>query len=186
MEKSSSCYVLRLAAQRRKPKKETAQYYWQTLILGGKEDLQEAVPWTAYNELDAAPRKLLENRGKVKSKASMELSSIPGGSPGTILEIINFLQDNTTGAARLLRAVGFLRERKWFSTACATIGFTGPGVSVGDIVFVFNGSPTPHVIRRGPDQDKEVYTFIGDANVYGLVSGEVDEMDLQDTEIVMV
>ncbi|XPS71005.1 hypothetical protein M3J09_003196 [Ascochyta lentis] len=165
---------------------EDDEYYWRTLVLGRTKHKQGTLTRRTYKLFHVALRKLLRNQKKVFSKASPRLLSGPGGSCDVISQAVESLQDNTTDPGRFLAATKLLQGGKLFFTASGNPGFTGPGARVGDIVCVFNGSLTPHVIRRVPGQGKETYKFVGDAYVHGLMNGEVDEMNLQDREFVMV
>lgn len=68
-------------------------------------------------------------------------------------------------------------------------GFTTEGVRPGDMVCVFGGSRTLHVIRRvveGYGDGVERWRFVGDAYVYGLMHGEADDTDVEETQFCMV
>jgi hypothetical protein len=59
-------------------------------------------------------------------------------------------------------------------------------VQPGDLVCLLNGSPTLHVIRREKDRDSEVYRFVGDAYMDGMMHGEADTEELETRDLVFV
>jgi hypothetical protein len=77
--------------------------------------------------------------------------------------------------------------RQLFKTKEGRLGLVKRGVQPGDTVCVLDGSPTPHVIRnwRTSDQATQIWHFIGDAYVHGLMSGEVDALGIESVDIVL-
>jgi hypothetical protein len=67
-------------------------------------------------------------------------------------------------------------------------GYTIRGVKPGDAVCVFNGAPTPHVLRKASYIAAGVvrWKIVGHAYVDGLMHGEADEMALKEKDIVLV
>lgn len=64
--------------------------------------------------------------------------------------------------------------------------FTQLRVEIGDILYVFNGSPVPHVIRRAANQAGGAYQLVGDAYVQGLMEGEVYSKGIQEEDVLLV
>ncbi|KAJ4364235.1 hypothetical protein N0V95_000857 [Ascochyta clinopodiicola] len=80
-----------------------------------------------------------------------------------------------------------LAERQLFNTTHGRFGFTLRGVVCGDLVCVFNGSQTPHVVRRVEDRGgRPRYRFVGDAYVHGVMYGEADDMNVAEMEMTLV
>lgn len=83
--------------------------------------------------------------------------------------------------------ISMLRKRSFFTTEQGRFGFTSLGVRPDDVLCVFNGSQTPHVIRRVDDRDgEERYKLIGDAFVLDLMYGAADGMDVEEKTFVIV
>lgn len=62
--------------------------------------------------------------------------------------------------------------RQLFTTADGHFGFGNVGVQEGDVLCVFNGAPTPHVLRKvtgsGGDDDG-THTLVAPAYVHGMI-----------------
>ena len=78
--------------------------------------------------------------------------------------------------------------RQLFLTKDGRFGFTLRGVKPGDVVCVFDGAPTPHVLRKTSEADdaSERWRFVGDAYVHDLMDREADAMDVESRDIVLV
>jgi len=78
--------------------------------------------------------------------------------------------------------------RQLFLTKDRRLGFTLRGVKPGDVVCVFDGAPTPHVLRRVSQADNalERWRFVGDAYVHDLMNCEADAMDIESRDVVLV
>ena len=72
------------------------------------------------------------------------------------------------------------RGRSYFSTEGKRVGLGPRDVSPGDLVCVFEGSPTPYVLRATASGTS--YTFIGECYVHGLMNSEA--LDMRDEGIV--
>ncbi|KAK3983887.1 het-6-heterokaryon incompatibility protein, partial [Cladorrhinum sp. PSN332] len=59
--------------------------------------------------------------------------------------------------------------RRVFVTELGYIGLAPIASMLGDEVCVLMGSKVPHVIRR----DGDIYRFVGECYVYGIMDGEV-------------
>ncbi|KAJ4992474.1 heterokaryon incompatibility protein [Stagonosporopsis vannaccii] len=98
--------------------------------------------------------------------------------------------DKTTAAGRFVEHTIYTQSgRQVIFTTNGVSGFAtygDPGVLPGDRVIVFNGAPTPHIVRRIAGRTDETYQLIADAYVYGLMNGEVDHLKLKDQDIVLV
>ena len=67
--------------------------------------------------------------------------------------------------------------RRFFLTQGLYFGFGGKSVKVGDKVVVLLGGKVPYILRRLEEQE-DMYKYIGDAYVHGIMNGEaVDAMD---------
>jgi hypothetical protein len=76
--------------------------------------------------------------------------------------------------------------RQFFKMQNHTMGLTLEGVHAGDLVCLLSGAPTPHVIRRVREREDDVYRFVGDAYVDGMMHGEADTEDLEARDLVFV
>lgn len=92
--------------------------------------------------------------------------------------------------AKILTKQALLTRRQLFNTAHGRFGFTTRGVQPGDIVCVFHGASTPHVLRRAGQRESQVYQVIGDAYIHGLMHGkidlEADDIEAEEQDIVLV
>ncbi|KAF2027769.1 hypothetical protein EK21DRAFT_91278 [Setomelanomma holmii] len=81
-----------------------------------------------------------------------------------------------------------LTDRQLFLSKEGGFGYAILGVQPGDVVCVFAGVPTPHILRNldnaGDQSDR--WQFVGDAYVHGLMKGEADAMDVEEKYIVLV
>jgi hypothetical protein len=77
-------------------------------------------------------------------------------------------------------------DRHLFSTATGYFGLVIKGVLPGDLVCVFNTATTPHVIRKMPDDEADVYQVVGDAYVSDLMYGQVDDLGIHVRDIELV
>ncbi|KAH7071134.1 hypothetical protein BKA63DRAFT_517379 [Paraphoma chrysanthemicola] len=94
--------------------------------------------------------------------------------------------DKETAALLFMTKLRYLRGRQLFSTKARRLGFTIRGVRAGDVVSVLNNSPVAHVVRKVTDRDGEVYKFVGDAYVQGLMHVQADNLDVEAKELVFV
>jgi hypothetical protein len=88
-----------------------------------------------------------------------------------------------------LRGMQFHNQRQLFQAKERRFGFTIRGVLPGDRICALNGSRVPHVIRKVTEDNRnesELWKFVGDAYVHGLMNGEADEIDVEERDIVFV
>ncbi|ORY18149.1 hypothetical protein BCR34DRAFT_596390 [Clohesyomyces aquaticus] len=100
--------------------------------------------------------------------------------------IVHHFVGSDTPAANFCIELIVLTDRVLFLTMQGYLGFGMRGLKVGDIVCVFHGSPTPHILRRVEGADEELYELIGAAFVYGIMNGQIDEVDIADQEFTLV
>lgn len=81
-----------------------------------------------------------------------------------------------------------LNDRQILWTQENRIGFTIPGARPGDVVCVINRATIPHASRKveGVGGEVQRWRFVGDGIIHGLMSREVDEMDVEDSDILLV
>ena len=68
-----------------------------------------------------------------------------------------------------------VRNRIFGVTAKRYMGLLPRGTQIGDLVCVFNGAPTPCVLRRRLDNDG--YLLLGECYVHGIMDGEILQME---------
>ncbi|KAI1332850.1 heterokaryon incompatibility protein-domain-containing protein [Xylariaceae sp. FL0255] len=78
----------------------------------------------------------------------------------------------------------FLQSRRLFTTACGRFGFSSPAVVPGDLVCIFDYAWTPHIIRQ--EEGSSSYHLVSEAYVNGMMRGEVQNLGLERTDIVIV
>ncbi|KAH7400573.1 heterokaryon incompatibility protein-domain-containing protein [Phaeosphaeria sp. MPI-PUGE-AT-0046c] len=80
------------------------------------------------------------------------------------------------------------QQKQLFFTKGDRFGFTMRGVKPGDSVCVLHGALVPHVLRKvdSLEEGEDRWRFVGDALVHGLMSGEADEMSVDETEFCLV
>lgn len=74
-----------------------------------------------------------------------------------------------------------LNGRQLFTTAEGHFGFGNVGVHEGDVVCIFNGAPTPHVLRKATESGggDETYTLVAASYIHGMMNGEIEELGLE-------
>jgi hypothetical protein len=92
-----------------------------------------------------------------------------------------------TPAGTFFDRLKWLRCRQLFRTKKGKLGFRESGVKPGDVLCILDGSPVVHVLRRlrVAQDGEQIWQFVGDAYVHGLMAGEVDELSIDSTSIVL-
>lgn len=75
--------------------------------------------------------------------------------------------------------------RQLFSTVDGRFGFGNVGLQEGDVVCIFNGAVTPHILRKVSGHDG-TYTLVAAAYIHGLMKGEIEELGLEREEIRLI
>lgn len=75
--------------------------------------------------------------------------------------------------------------RQLFITADGRFGFGNVGLHEGDVVCIFQGAVTPHILRKVSGNDG-TYTLVASAYIHGLMNGEIEELGLEREEIRLV
>lgn len=119
----------------------------------------EAENWEAFNavQLDATDKETLDLL-----------------DPGT--PFINFLTATAIG----------LLGRCLFSTPSGQLGFGTSTLQKDDVLCVFDGARTPHILRRTLGTNGDVYSLIGEAYVHGMMNGEVEDLGLERQDVILV
>ena len=81
--------------------------------------------------------------------------------------------------------VEFQVGRQLFTTADGRFGCGNVGVQEGDVVCVFQGAVTPHVLRKVSGHHR-TYTLVAAAYVHGVMNGEIEELGLEKDEIHLI
>lgn len=77
--------------------------------------------------------------------------------------------------------------RQLFSTPDGRLGFGNVGMQEGDVVCIFNGAVTPHVLRKVNGDDSDVtYKLVAAAYVHGMMNGEIQELGLEAKDIHLI
>jgi hypothetical protein len=97
-----------------------------------------------------------------------------------------FVQPTLTPELEFIAGMFWSSGRQFFKMQNHKMGLALRGVQAGDMVCLLSGAPTPHVIRRVRERDDEVYRFVGDAYVDGMMHGEADTEDLEICDLVFV
>ncbi|KAH8725530.1 heterokaryon incompatibility protein-domain-containing protein [Phaeosphaeriaceae sp. PMI808] len=74
------------------------------------------------------------------------------------------------------------RSRNWKRR----FGFCSNAVQIGDVVCVFDGATTPHILRKVSNRDGTVYRAISDAYVESLMVKEADGLDVEVQDITLI
>ena len=145
----------------------------------GNEALYKSVQAAAKVHSDTCfGHRLLETSEVVEPKTKAEEDKID--------KALYFVQPTLTPELEFIGAMWHSGGRNFFKTQNQRMGFTLRGVEAGDVVCLLSGAPTPHVIKRISDRHDEVYRFVGDAFVDGMMHGEVDTQDLVTRDLVFV
>lgn len=91
-----------------------------------------------------------------------------------------------TPTQNIITKMMFLTDRQLFNTTEGFFGVVIRGVQPGDLVCVFNSATTPHVLRRVPGEDSDVYEVVGDAYVNDLMYCQADYLDIAVRDIELV
>jgi hypothetical protein len=79
------------------------------------------------------------------------------------------------------------QEKQLFWTKEDRFGFTMRGVQTGDAICVLDGAEVPHVLRKVDATGAEdMWRFVGDAFIAGLMRGEADGMDVVERNFCIV
>lgn len=80
------------------------------------------------------------------------------------------------------------KGRQLFTTADGRFGFGHLGIREGDVVCIFNGAPTAHVLRKasGSGDGDGTYTLAAAAYVHGMMNGEIKKLGLEAEEIRLI
>jgi hypothetical protein len=81
----------------------------------------------------------------------------------------------------------WVRCRQLFRTKEGRLGLMMRGVQSGDIVIILDGLPVVHVLRplKVTQDGKQLWQFVGNAYVHGMMNGEVDELGIESISIVL-
>lgn len=66
------------------------------------------------------------------------------------------------------------------------MGFVWAPAREGDVLVVFDGAPTPHVLRPAVGQEAQSHTLVGQAHVNGMMDGKVYTLGIQKQDITLV
>lgn len=161
--------------------------YWRSLIGNDTKSWYGTITHKHYEAFHIGLQKFSRNSRKFAWGSFDETHTEFWRRPYVrMLEARRTLADPSSKAGLFLGRLNVIENRQLFITVKGVPGFTNNGVQKGDIICVFKGAPTPHVLRRVPDRLDEKYTLIGEAYVHGLMNGEVDSMNLDDQDIVLV
>lgn len=75
--------------------------------------------------------------------------------------------------------------RQLFSTADGHFGFGNVGIQEDDVVCIFNGAVTPHVLRK-VNGDDGTYKLVAAAYIHGMMNGEIQELGLETEDIHLI
>ncbi|KAI0187628.1 hypothetical protein F4808DRAFT_33689 [Astrocystis sublimbata] len=117
-----------------------------------------------------------EVQGMANTKASQELE----------LAIENVIMSDS----QFMKFLGpfwiCLQNRKLFTTDTGRFGFSSMHMEKGDVLCVFNGATTAHVLRSLNDGDTKVCRLLGEAYVHGCMNGEIANSGLAEQDLVVV
>lgn len=159
--------------------------YWQTLV---NYDRSRDLSYKSYESFIVALQSFARNDNKLY--APIVEDAPPAWSQRARkranLAFRNLYYSSNDAGHYRWQMENAVRDRQVFRTCDGLFGFTNKGVLPGDDLCVFNGAPTPHVLRKVSDRSDEAYRLVGNAFVYDLMHGEVDDMDLPEQGILLV
>lgn len=82
------------------------------------------------------------------------------------------------------KIVMYQTGRQLFATRARDLGFGPCGIDKADVVCIFNGAKTPHVLRRLDPGDK--YRLVGEAYLHGYMYGEVEDLGVHEESITLI
>ncbi|KAI6081693.1 hypothetical protein F4821DRAFT_18625 [Hypoxylon rubiginosum] len=81
-----------------------------------------------------------------------------------------------------------LWDNRPFTTTSGRFGYGRKSMEEGDILCIFDGSTTAHLIRRKKKgrPGAEVYQLVGEAFVHGMMYGEINNLDIEEQDITLI
>lgn len=76
--------------------------------------------------------------------------------------------------------------RQLFSTAGRSFGCGDVGVQEGDMICIFDGAVTPHVLRKANGDCDGTYTLVAAAYIHGVMNGEIERLGLEAKDIILI
>lgn len=78
--------------------------------------------------------------------------------------------------------------RQLFVTTNNVLGLGPRGIELGDVVCVFDGARTPHILRTidNAEGSELRYSLIGEAYLHGYMYGEVEDLEIEEEFITLV
>jgi hypothetical protein len=171
--------------------------YWQTLIGDQLPDCSPSLTRQCFLDFQTGLRRVRDLFDKV---------GVIGKRPedGTLVEVIEGWEPSTPEEADIYHFMTSeesspyfpiwetihvrLSDNRPFTTKSGRFGYGRVSVKDGDVLCIFDGSTTAHLIRRkdkGRLGDKE-YQLVGEAFVHGVMYGEIRDLDINEQDIILI
>lgn len=81
-----------------------------------------------------------------------------------------------------------LSDHRPFTTTSGRFGYGRESVEEGDVLCIFDGSTTAHLIRRKDNghHGGEVFQLVGEAFVHGMMYGEIEQFGIEEQNITLI
>ncbi|KAL9619050.1 MAG: hypothetical protein Q9160_006305 [Pyrenula sp. 1 TL-2023] len=79
-----------------------------------------------------------------------------------------------------------LEHRRLFTTSQGRLGFGPKTTQEADVVCILNYACTAHILRQAKNEGTEKYKLLGEAYVHGMMTGEIEALDLEEQDIRLV
>ncbi|KAI9692699.1 MAG: hypothetical protein M1820_009450 [Bogoriella megaspora] len=166
--------------------------YWRTLV----GNLTERTDYTLTRETFFEFRRGLDAWAKYVEKLDFDnkmlINECAFGTTDDpneeqeLEEAQKYINQDTPCMTFLFDVLHRLHRRRLFTTYQGRIGFGLETVQAADVVCVLNYSCTAHILRLEKDAHVCTYRLIGEAYVHGMMTGEVEALDLEEQDIILV
>lgn len=152
------------------------QVFDRISFLIGRKSIPQGLVETALSEF--LPSETIE---KVLQEAETLLRTIP--SLAVVIAVSRYIDLNQFLRTILLHH----RNKDFFVTTCGNVGMTFQGLFKGELVVLWEGCPSPMIVRKLTGEQEGRYHLHGPAYVDGIMTGEAwptDECQLREFEVV--
>ncbi|KAI0020287.1 heterokaryon incompatibility protein-domain-containing protein [Xylariomycetidae sp. FL0641] len=73
-----------------------------------------------------------------------------------------------------------------FTSSDGRLGYAVAEPQPSDVICILNTAKTAHVLRPQPHAGEHVYTFVGEAYVYGMMDGEVETLGVEEQDFTLI
>ncbi|KAI1747320.1 heterokaryon incompatibility protein-domain-containing protein [Xylaria castorea] len=170
--------------------------FWRTLIGNTTRQGDYTITHKYFDSFRNTLSDFADLCGKVEAEQKGAISIAMGrdllshANKKTLQKLETGLQTLISSKTQFMKFLGpfwiCLQNRRLFNTGLGRFGFSSMHIEKGDLLCIFNGASTAHILRPLNDGDRVLYSFLGEAYVHGLMNGEVCNLGLDEQEITLV